>query len=423
MQKAPALRVALVHDWLYTYGGAERVLRSMLRCLPNAEVFTLFDVLPVADRARIGYESSRTSFLQRMPAIARRHRLYLPLMPIAIEQLDLSRYDLVISSSYAVAKGVLTGPDQLHLAYVHSPMRYAWDLQHEYLTESRLTSGIKSVLARALLHRMRLWDTRTANGVNAYMVNSHFVRRRVQKIYGRRAEVIYPPVTVGAPPPITRRPGNYFLSASRLVPYKNVRAIVEAFRLLPDQRLVVAGIGPERRALEAIAGENVEFVGFVPDAELRRLMASARAFVFAASEDFGIVTVEAQSEGAPVIALGRGGSRETVITEGSAPTGLFFDSPTADAIANAVRAFLLSQENFTPANAYSNSLRFSEENFESSFSAFVENQLESFRRDLLAGCVVQNRVKAADFPNWFSPLEGLASAQTVEHEPLVSESS
>jgi glycosyltransferase involved in cell wall biosynthesis len=202
-------------------------------------------------------------------------------MPLAIEQLDLSGYDLVISSSYAVAKGILTGPDQVHIAYVHSPMRYAWDLQHQYLAESGMARGLKGALARVILHYMRMWDARTASGVTAFAANSAFVARRIRKCYGRDARVIHPPVDVPAALPAWTR-GDHFLVASRLVPYKNVRAVVEAFKLLPDQKLVIAGTGPELARLRALAGPNVTFAGFVSDSELRRLMGTARAFVFAA---------------------------------------------------------------------------------------------------------------------------------------------
>jgi glycosyltransferase involved in cell wall biosynthesis len=380
------MRIAVVHDWLYTFGGAERVLRSILRCLPTADVFTLFDTLSDSDRARIGFKKAHTSFLQTLPSIRQRHRLYLPIMPVAIEQFDLSSYDLIVSSSYAVAKGVLTGPDQLHLAYVHSPMRYAWDMQHQYLTEGGLARGVKGILARLLLHRMRLWDTRTANGVNAYMVNSHFVGRRVQKIYGRAARVIYPPVSVPASGLLPHVKEDFFLTASRLVPYKNVAAIAGAFRELPEQRLLIVGAGPEFERLKSTVGPNVTLMGFLPDAELRRMMGAARAFVFAAEEDFGIVPLEAQSEGTPVIALGRGGSRETIVTVGSEPTGLFFDQSTPAAIAAALREFLARATEFKAAACHANALRFAEARFESEFSSFVTEQLFSFREQLETGC-------------------------------------
>ena len=286
------MRVAIVHDWLYTIGGAERVLQEMLHCFPQADVFCLFDFLTQEEREKIGLKSTHQSFLQKVPFVHRAHRAFLPLMPIAIEQLDLSAYDLIISSSYAVAKGVITGPDQLHISYVHSPIRYAWDLQHTYL--ARNSNPLTTFFARPLLHWLRVWDSRTAHGPNLVLANSHFVARRIRKVYGREAEVLYPPVRLSTrqEPPVK---GKHFLAASRLVPYKNIEAIVRAFAELPDQQLIVAGDGPEGARLRKIAGPNVSFVGFVSDGALRDLMATARAFIFAAEEDFGIISVEAQS--------------------------------------------------------------------------------------------------------------------------------
>lgn len=375
------MRVAVVHDWLYTLGGAERVLKSILRCYPDADVFTLFDILTPQDRAWVGYTKATTSFMQRLPGIAKRHRSYLPLMPLAIEQLDLGGYDLIISSSYAVAKGVLTGPDQVHIAYVHSPMRYAWDLQHQYLAESKMARGLKSGIARVILHYMRMWDSRTAQGVTAFAANSAFVARRIRKCYGRDARVIHPPVDVPAELTPRVREG-HFLIASRLVPYKNVRAVVEAFRSLPDLQLVVAGNGPEKARLQALAGPNVTFAGFVPDAELRRLMGTARAFVFAAEEDFGIVPVEAQGEGTPVIALGRGGARETVITEGPGRTGVFFDAPEPGQIAAAIRAFIAAGDVFDPRACHAQALLFGAPLFERQLMALVEEAMADLRRGM-----------------------------------------
>ena len=369
------LRVAVVHDWLYVLGGAEKVLAAILRCLPPADMFALFDNLSPAQRATIGYSGSRTSFLQRMPGIRRNHRPYLPLMPLAIEQLDLSGYDLVVSSSSSVAKGVLTGPDQIHISYVHSPMRYAWDLQHQYLHETATERGLKSLFVRWMLHRVRMWDVRTAHGVDTYVANSQFVARRIRKIYGRDAEVIHPPVRIPAElQPVAKQP--YFLTASRMVPYKNTRAIVQAFRNLPGQQLVVAGDGPERKSLEAMAGSNARFVGFVPDAELLRMMRECQAFVFAAEEDFGIVPLEAQAVGTPVIALGRGGALETILASGPNPTGMFFDTPDPDSIAAAVRDFLKSADRFAPIDCFRNAQRFSEAAFEERFSNLLRRHID-----------------------------------------------
>lgn len=372
------MRVAIVHDWLYVVGGAERVLEQILRIYPDADVFALFDFLPAADRARIGYDQSRTSFLQRMPFARTRHRAYLPLMPIAIEQFDLSGYDLVISSSYAVAKGVLTGPDQLHVSYVHSPMRYAWDLQHTYLRESGCDTGLKGALARWVLHRMRLWDVRTAAGPDAIVANSAFVARRIRKVYGRKAEVIHPPITLSSDRFEGPR-GNHFLVASRLVPYKNVEAVVRAFADLPDLHLVVAGSGPDAARLRAMAGSNVSFTGFVSDAGLRELMATARAFIFAAEEDFGIIVLEASAEGTPVLALGRGGARETVQVRGPQRSGMFFDRPEPEAIAACVRGFIQQEHNFTREACRAQADQFSAELFRLRFSRFVDEQMAQHR--------------------------------------------
>jgi glycosyltransferase involved in cell wall biosynthesis len=368
------VRVAVVHDWLYVIGGAERVLSEILRCYPQADVFTLFDVLTPSDRGRLGIDRAHTSFLQKMPFIRSHHRLFLPLMPLAIEQFDLSGYDLVISSSYAVAKGILTSPDQVHVSYIHSPIRYAWDMQHSYLRESGYSRGLKSALARFILHHIRMWDIRTAHSADEMIANSAFIARRIRKIYGRTAHVIYPPVvqSLGGSP-IAR--GNHFLAASRLVPYKNMGAIVEAFGLLPDLELTVAGDGPQASRLRALAGPNVSFVGSVTDKELRRLMATARAFIFAAEDDFGIVPVEAMSEGTPVLALARGGVRETVTGSMVRRTGMFFLHPTPEDIAACVRAFINEESTFLPENCRTQASRFSPERFRAEFIAFVDQTM------------------------------------------------
>lgn len=365
------MRVAIVHDWLYVAGGAERVLREILRCYPSADVFTLFDILDAKDREFIGFSKARTSFIQRLPLLHKMHRLYLPLMPLAIEQFDFSEYDLVISSSYAVAKGVITGPDQLHVAYIHSPMRYAWDLQHAYLRELGY-QGLKSAAARMLLHFMRLWDVRTAHGADVVIANSHFVARRIKKIYGRTAQVIHPPVEL-AKEPMARKRGNHFLTASRLVPYKNIESIIRAFEELPDLELIVSGDGPEAARLKEIAGPNVVFSGFVSNERLRELMATARAFIFAAEEDFGIVVLEASSEGAPVLALGRGGALETVREGPDHATGMFFGSPDPKEIASCVRSFVEREDSFSPEACRQQAARFSSDRFRAELTALIES--------------------------------------------------
>ena len=407
------MRIAIVHDWLYVLGGAEKVLSAILRCYPDADLFCLFDILSDSDRAKAGLPASQTTFMQRMPSISRRHRMYLPLMPLAIEQLDLSQYDVVISSSYAVAKGVLTGPDQLHLAYVHSPMRYAWDLQHQYLRESGWNKGLKGTAARYMLHKMRLWDTRTASGVNEFIANSNFIARRIRKVYGRGSAVIWPPVEVPEvlPPPLPRigpDDDRYYLAASRLVPYKNVHAIVEAFRSMPNRRLVVAGTGPEQDRLKAMGVPNVEFVGFVSDARLRELMRGAEAFIFAAEEDFGILPVEVQGEGTPVLALGRGGVRETIVTHGPDPTGLFFDRPYPAAITATVEAFERQRDSITRSACHANATRFRTSRFEREFTSFVDQRIDEFQHALRLGLPIKSDAVSEE-PKPFTTLDGRRS--------------
>lgn len=226
-------------------------------------------------------------------------------MPLAIEQLDVSKHDIILSSSHAVAKGILTGPDQLHISYVHSPIRYAWDLQHQYLREAGLSKGLKATLARWLLHKIRIWDCRTANGVDHFIANSQFIARRIKKVYGRKADVIYPAVDVERFALQTNKQ-DYYMTASRMVPYKRMDLIVEAFSHMPTKRLVVIGDGPEMNKIKSKATNNIEILGYQPNDVMQKYMSEAKAFVFAAEEDFGITPVEAQACGTPVIAYGKG---------------------------------------------------------------------------------------------------------------------
>ena len=356
----PPRKVAIIHDWLPVYGGAERVLGQIIKVFPEADLFTMVDLLPPDQREFLGGRPVTTSFLQSLPRWMRhRYRAFLPLMPTAVEQFDLSSYELVISSNYAVAKGVLTGPDQLHVCYCHSPMRYAWDLQHQYLRESKLESSGKGLLARFFLHYLRLWDAAGEKRVDHFITNSHFVRRRVQKVYRRDAAVIYPPVEM-PPFPGGEAKGDYYLTASRLVPYKMVSLIVEAFARMPEKELHVVGDGPEYQRICKAATPNVKMLGYRRDEELRREMRGAQAFVFAAEEDFGIVMVEAQACGTPVIAYGKGGALESVLP---GMTGLFFQEQTAAAICASVNAFATSSQDFLPQKIRQHAERFSAERF------------------------------------------------------------
>ena len=363
------VRVAIVHDWLVTYAGAERVLEQIVACFPDADLFSVVDFLE--DRSFIRGKPVTTSFIQKLPKAATKYRAYLPLMPIAIEQLDVSAYDVVISSSHAVSKGVLTGPDQVHISYVHSPIRYAWDLQHQYLKQSRLTSGPKSALARLILHYMRNWDIRTSNSVDSFVANSQFIARRIKKVYQRDADVIFPPVDVEAFA-LHEQKDDFYLTASRMVPYKKIDLIVEAFARMPQRRLVVIGDGPDMQKIRAKASKNVEIMGYQPFKVLQDHMQRAKAFVFAAEEDFGISVVEAQACGTPVIAYGKGGALETVRDlSDPRPTGMFFDEQRAESIISAVEDFDAHAARFSAIDCRANAERFSTTHFRERFFAHV----------------------------------------------------
>jgi len=369
------MKVALVHEWLSTYAGSEKVLEALIRLYPDARLYTLVDFVDAKDRAFLQGKHPKVSFIQRLPFARGKFRHYLPLMPLAIEQLDLSAYDLVISSHHAVAKGVVTGPDQLHVSYVHTPMRYAWDLQHQYLKESGFEKGPLSWLVRGVLHYLRLWDHGSAQRVDAMAANSDFIRRRIAKAWRREATVIHPPVETAAIPIGTER-GDFYLAASRLVPYKRMDLIVEAFSKTPHRPLKIIGQGPEMGRLKAIAAPHIEFLGFQPDPVLWAHLGRARAFVFAAEEDFGILPVEAQAAGTPVIAYGKGGALETVIAEGAAhPTGLFFKEPTPRALLDALDRFEEIEHQFEREPIRKHAERFSSDRFEREWRAFIDAEL------------------------------------------------
>lgn len=376
-----APRMAVVHDWLDRLGDAERVLAAILRCYPGADVFCLFDVLEEHERRLLGFERSTTSFLQHMPLIRSHSSLYLPLMPLAVEQIDLRPYNLVLSSSSAVAKGVLTGPDQLHITYLHSPPRYGGEFQHGYFHENGMHNGMRGALARVLLHRMRLWDQRTSNGVDAYIANSRIGARRVRKYYGRNAVVIHPPIDVEhtySP----RQRERFFLTASRLTRSTNVRSIVEAFGDLPEEQLIAVGDGPQASMLARIAGPNVLFAGYLDKPRLHELMGAARAFISAEEADFGSMPLEAQAQGTPVLALGKGGVREMIIADGPGPTGLLFAAAEPAAITATIRRFIDREHQFVSERCYQNAVRFRHERFAQEFTDFVETQWRHFRSSI-----------------------------------------
>jgi glycosyltransferase involved in cell wall biosynthesis len=369
------LRIAVVHDWLVTYGGADRVLEQILACFPQADLFSLVDFLPANQRGFILDKPAQTSFFQYLPFARRAFRKYFPLMPLAVEQFDLSSYELVISSSHSVAKGVITGPDQLHICYCHSPMRYVWDLQHQYLREAGLDKGPISWLTRWLLHKGRGWDLRTANGVDEFIANSHYIARRIWKIYRREATVIYPPVDMNALS-VKEDKDDFYLTVSRLVPYKRVNLLVEAFNGMPDKKLVVIGEGAQLKDNQATAGKNVMMLGFQSSDVVHDYMRRAQGFVFAAEEDFGICVIEALACGTPVIAFGKGGVLESVHDlSAKEPTGIFFKEQTAGAIRDAVRLFERERRQFDAGACRRSAERFSRERFRREFLEFCERAI------------------------------------------------
>ncbi len=367
------MRIAIVHEWLETFAGSERVLEQLLICFPDADLFAVVDFMKPEERRFLNGRPVKTSFIQRLPAAKRMFRNYLGLMPMAIEQLDVSRYDLVISSSHAVAKGVITGPDQIHISYVHSPMRYIWDLQHQYLKQSKLTWGLKAIYVRWLFMRLRQWDVSSAQHVNHFIANSSYIARRIKKAYGRDAAVIHPPVDVDQFS-LRSEKDDFYLLAGRLVPYKRADLIVESFRSEPNRRLVVVGDGPDAAQVRAAAkgAPNIEFRGAVPKAELIDLMQRARAALFAAEEDFGIAMVEAQACGTPVIAFGRGGVVDIIGRDERAPTGVLFDRQEPEAVRDALTRFDDVRDQITAEACRANAMRFSQSRFRSEIVGFVE---------------------------------------------------
>jgi len=370
-------RIAIVHDWLVDSGGAEKVLAAMLLHWPHAPVYTLVHDSQGPTATFLKGHKVYTSFLQKLPQATRRYRSFLPLAPIAIEQFDLSEFDLVISNSYAVAKGVLTGPDQLHICMCCSPIRYAWDLQHQYLRESGLDKGFTGLLARIVLHYIRIWDARTANGVDKFIAISEFIARRIKKVYGRESTIIYPPVDIDSFC-LSEKKEDFYLTASRMVTYKRIDLIVEAFSKMPDKQLVVIGDGPDFRKIQLRAKSNVVLLGYQPIEVLIDYMQRAKAFVFAAEEDFGIIPIESQACGTPVIAYGKGGAIETV-QDGK--TGIFFEEQTPESLIAAVQKF----EQMSPFDTHAmreNAKHFSEQRFYSEFKEYVMNAWqEHFEKD------------------------------------------
>lgn len=371
------MRVAIVQDWLTEIGGAEKVFSAFLEIFPEADIYTLAAHAKVIAELKIEKSRIYETFIVKLPFGRSRYRNYLPLFTKAIESFDLSEYDLILSSSSSVAKGILKNSNQLHICYCHSPVRYAWDLYHQYLREANLQGfGPKSFLVRHILHKLRIWDVISSNRVDHFIANSNYIKRRIKNVYRRESDVIYPPVDVEKFE-LRERKKEFYFTASRMVPYKRIDLIVKAFNQLPDKKLKVAGTGPDFQKVKKLAGNNIELLGFVSDEEMHSLLADAKAFVFAADEDFGIIPVEAQACGTPVVALGKGGTKETVI---DGVTGIHFQDQTVESLTAAIEKFERSE--FDAIKIRKNAEKFSKDRFMKDLEEYIDIKYKEFQNEM-----------------------------------------
>jgi glycosyltransferase involved in cell wall biosynthesis len=393
------VRVAIVEEWL-VYGGAARVLEQVLECFPDATLFATIDGLRDDQRGHLRGRTVVESPLRLLPGARRNYRCLLPLMPFAVRAHDLSGYDVILSLNHAVANGARVGPDQLHLSYTHTPMRYAWDMRDDYL---RQAGPAKAWIMQPMLERLRRWDARCATKIHQYAANSGYVADRIRRCYDRNATVIYPPVDVHSFSPGDAK-SDYYLTVSRLVPYKKLDVIAAAFAGMPDRRLIIVGDGPQQANIAAAASPNVTLLPFLPDARLQCLMREARAFIYAADEDFGIVPVEAQACGTPVIAYGKGGVLESIVgIEQDDPTGLFFGEQSPEAIRDAVKRFEANFKAFNSSTCRNNAMRFSVSRFRHELTDFVYQAWEEFRsrtesREQMMPCPLPGRSELQRHP-------------------------
>lgn len=370
---------ALIHDWYCTIGGGEIVVKALNEIWSDFDLFSLIDTFDETKRKEIlNGKKVTTSFIQKLPTAKSNHRKFLQFYPKAIEQLDVSKYDLIISSSSSSAKGVLTSSNQLHICYCHSPARYAWDLYHQYLFESGLTHGLKGLYAKYVLHEFRIWDVISSNRVDHFIANSNYIAKRIKKIYNRDSVVIYPPIDTDYFSYYDKKE-DFYLAASRMVSYKKMDLIVETFNNMPDKKLVVIGDGPDYKKIKKLAKSNIELKGFVSNEKLRFYLQRAKGFVFAADEDFGMLPVEAQSCGTPVIALAKGGTLETVIPR---VTGIFFKNHSVENLKSAIEEF--SEIEFNYKKIRNHALNFSKEKFKNKIKSFVLEKYKEFQNTKLS---------------------------------------
>ncbi len=369
------IKTALVHDWLISaVGGAENAFKEIYSMFPSP-IYTLLWNQEAFKGTLFEDAEIYRSFIDRLPWSRTKFRSYLPLFPMAIEQFDLKSYDLILSSSHCVAKGIKRHPDQLHICYCYTPMRYVWDLSEDYLKDAGLEKGVKGAVARYFLQNLQDWDIESSLRVDYFIAISRFVAQRIKRLYARESTVIYPPVDTNFYQPGHKKE-DFYLTASRLVSYKKIHLIVEAFSKMPQRKLVVIGDGPEMKKICKIAGKNIELMGYQSNVVLREMMQKARAFIFAAIEDFGIAPVEAMATGTPVIALRRGGAVETVV---DGVTGLFFEEQTAPSIREAVKRFERS-EDWDYKKIRTHALQFSSGRFREEYRSFIETKMAAFNR-------------------------------------------
>lgn len=377
-------KIAIVHDWLVTFGGAENVLLQLLDCFPQADLYCIVERLP--EQIRIKFpDRIQSTFIQKLPFATKLYWYYSPLMPLAIEQLDLSAYDLVLSSSHCFAKGVIVHPHQLHISYIHSPARFAWDLQFDYFRNFSFEKGLKRILASLMFFSIRNWDARSSNGVDLMIANSRFIQKRILKCYRRSSELLYPGIDTDRFVPIDAPKETYYLAGSFMNPFKKLDLIVETFTKLPHKTLFLFGSGPQEKYLKKIAGPNIHFLGRVSDDKLVTLLQQAKAFIFAATEDFGMIMAEAQACGTPVIAYQKGGASEIVICakrNKTNPTGILFERLSTENLSEAIQDFEKNTTVISTESCRTNALRFNSKHFKDSYKKMVAKEWENWQKAL-----------------------------------------
>lgn len=369
MKKHP--KIAIICDWLTNLGGAERVILDMYEAFPEADIYTSIynpDKLPQFKKANL-----HTSFLQNLPFAKTKHYLYLPLMPQAFESFNLNKYDIVLSSSFACSKGVITKPETLHISYCHTPMRYVWDQSHDYINNHGLSSIIKKG-GKLFLHKLRLWDKLASERVDKYIANSDYIAEKIQKYYGRESHTIYPGVSFEKPNLKNNKREEFYLAAGRLKAYKKFDLLIEAFNK-SKKTLYIAGTGEHEKELKKInTNPNTHFLGFIEEEVLKNLYKKAKGFMFPQCEDFGITPIEAQNFGCPVIAFKKGGAKETVKAN---QTGIFFNKQTSEQINKAIEK--AEEKEWDQEKIQSFAQKFSSERFKKELQEYVEKAYIDYR--------------------------------------------